>query len=420
MENINRNQLFIASCVSLTVTSMTFAIRAGMLTQLGLDFGLTTEELGYIAGTAFWGFPLAVIFGGVLVDVIGMRRLMYGAFFSHLFGIVLTIFAGGFWGLFFSTLLIGIANGLVEAVCNPLIPAMYPENKTTKLNHFHLWFPGGLLIGGLIAYFFTRFEIGWQIQMATMIIPTLLYGFLFLGKKFPVTERVAQGVSTREMYGALLQPLYIFMVICMLGTAITELATNQWIDVLLRSVTSNSLLLLVFISGIMAVGRGLAGPVVERMSPAGVLLISSVLAAVGLKLLATLNGDMLFLAAAVFAVGVTYFWPTMLGFIAEYTPKTGAIGLSLIGGAGMFAVSMFFPVLGRMYDANILKGLPEGADLETYKNAAADSAEAIAFKTAELTAGPEILGAMFWIPVGLIVAFAILFFATKTGAVKRP
>ncbi|MFK7950471.1 MAG: sugar MFS transporter [Saprospiraceae bacterium] len=422
MENINRNQLFIASCVALTVTSMTFAIRAGMLGDLGEQFGLTTQQLGYIAGTAFWGFPLAVIIGGMLVDAIGMKKLMYAAFASHVLGIVLTIVSGGFWGLFLSTLLIGIANGLVEAVCNPLIASMYPEDKTTKLNHFHIWFPGGLVIGGLVAYFLGNAGIGWEIQMATMLIPAAIYGYLLIGKAFPVTERVAKGVSTGEMYKSLLQPLFIVLVICMLGTAVTELGTNQWIGLLLGSVTDNALLLLVFISTIMAVGRGMAGSIVHRFSPAGVLTISALLSAIGLYLLATLSGNMLFAAAAIFAVGTTYFWPTMLGFVAEYTPKTGAIGMSLIGGAGMFAVSIFSPVMGEMYDNNIASQLPEGAILADYQKATEGTAEATQFAAAQLSAGPDILQTMVWIPVILTVIFAGLYFYTrnmKRGALEH-
>ncbi|MFK7903721.1 MAG: sugar MFS transporter [Chitinophagales bacterium] len=412
-QTVNTNKLFVASCLALVVTSMTFAIRAGMLGQLGIDFGLNTEELGWIAGTAFWGFPLAVIIGGALVDIIGMRKLMYAAFFSHVVGIVMTITAGGFWSLFFSTLLIGIANGLVEAVCNPLIASMYPDDKTTKLNHFHIWFPGGLVIGGLVAYFLGGAGIGWQIQMATMLIPAAIYGVMFLGEKFPVTERVAQGVSTGEMYKSLLNPLFIFMVICMLGTAVTELGTNQWIGVLLANVTDNALLLLVFISGIMAIGRGMAGPVVHKMSPAGVLLVSSILASIGLYLLSTLSGNMLFVAAGIFALGVTYFWPTMLGFVAEYTPKTGAIGLSLMGGAGMFANSIFFPIMGRMYDSNLSSHLPKGAELATYQTADAGTEMANQFAQAQVLAGPEILQAMVWIPVLLTFAFGALYFYTR-------
>ena len=392
---------------------MTFAIRAGMLNQLGIDFGLTTEQLGWIAGTAFWGFPLAVIVGGLLVDVIGMSRLMLIAFISHVLGIVLTIFAGGFWGLFFSTLLIGIANGTVEAACNPLIATMYPEDKTTKLNHFHVWFPGGLVIGGLVVYFMNQIGWNWQIQMATMLLPAVVYGVMFIGQKFPVTERVAEGVSSGEMYKSLLTPLFLFMVVCMFGTAITELGTNQWIDVLLKNVTSNAILLLVLISGVMVVGRSLAGPVVHRISPPGVLLVSAILSALGLYLLSSLSGGALFAAAIIFAIGVTYFWPTMLGFVAEYIPKSGAVGLALIGAAGMFATSIFFPIMGNLYDASILGALPEGADLQAYQAAAEGSAEAATFAEAQIKAGPAILRKMTIIPIFLILAFGALFLRRK-------
>src|SRR5205814_8096800 len=130
--------LFVASCLALLVTSLSFGIRAGILNTLGDQFHLSKGELGTIAATAFWGFPLAVIIGGMVVDVIGMKRLLEMAFIFHLAGIILTIFAGGYWTLFLSTLLIGIANGTVEAPCNPLVAALYPDNKTTKLNHFPL------------------------------------------------------------------------------------------------------------------------------------------------------------------------------------------------------------------------------------------------------------------------------------------
>ena len=146
-KNIQANRLFVASCLALLVTSLSFGIRAGVLSQQGIDFQLTNAQLGTIAATAFWGFPLAMLVGGTIVDIIGMKRLLVLAFIFHLAGIVLTIYATGYWSLFFSTLLIGIANGTVEASCNPLVTALYPNNKTTKLNHFHLWFPGGIVIG---------------------------------------------------------------------------------------------------------------------------------------------------------------------------------------------------------------------------------------------------------------------------------
>src|SRR3954470_2000077 len=153
-QSINRTSLFWAACMSLLVTSLSFGIRAGILNQLGTEFSLSASELSTIAATAFWGFPLAVVIGGMVVDIIGMKKLLLLACVFHLVGILLTVFASGYWTLFLSTLLVGIANGTVEAACNPLVAAIYPDNKTTKLNHFHLWFPGGIFIGTLIVFFY--------------------------------------------------------------------------------------------------------------------------------------------------------------------------------------------------------------------------------------------------------------------------
>jgi fucose permease len=404
--SIQRNKLFWASCLALLVTSLSFGIRAGILGDLGVRFHLTTSELGTIAATAFWGFPLAIIIGGFIVDVIGMKKLLVLAFIFHLAGIVLTIFAGGYWTLFLSTLLIGIANGTVEAACNPLVASLFPENKTTKLNHFHLWFPGGIVIGTLIVFFLNKAGIGWQIEVGTMLIPTLIYGYLFSKLDFPVTERVAAGVSTGEMYGALVNPLFLFMIICMFGTAITELFTGQWIDVLLKNVTDNALLILTLETGVMVVGRGFAGPVVHRLSPQGVLLGSAILAALGLYILGHTTGSMIFVGALVFGMGVCYFWPTMIGFVAENLPKTGAVGLNLMGGAGMFAVSIYMIFMSKHYDQLVANRLPAGADFKAYSDAAAGTEFANAMVEAKKAAGPEVINFTLMIPIVLIVAFA--------------
>lgn len=415
MKSINRKQLFIASCLALLVTSLSFGIRAGILGTLGTQFGLTAAELASIAGTAFWGFPLAVIIGGFLVDVIGMKRLLVMAFLLHLLGIVLTVFAKGYSGLFISTLCIGLANGTVEAACNPLVTSLYTESKTTKLNHFHLWFPGGIFIGSLIVYFTNKAfgnSIGgidlWQLQVGVMIIPTIIYGYLFSKLHFPVTERVASGVSTTEMYRSLLNPLFICMIILMFGTAITELFTGQWIDVLLKNVSNNALLLLTIETGIMVIGRGFAKPVVKRFSPQGVLLMSAIFSAIGLYILGHSSGTMLFAGAIVFGIGVCYFWPTMLGFVAENLPKTGAVGLNLMGGAGMFAVSVYMMFMGGYYDRLVAGKLPVGAEVSTYANAAAGSQMASAYNEAKKGAGPEIINVTMIIPLILIVAFIAL------------
>ena len=400
--NPQRNQLFVASCLALLVTSLSFGIRAGILGRLGIQFNLSASELGTIAATAFWGFPLAVIIGGMVVDIIGMKKLLLVAFVFHLAGILLTVFAGGYWTLFISTLCIGIANGTVEAACNPLVATIYSDNKTTKLNHFHLWFPGGIVIGTLLVYFLDKAGIGWQVQVGLMAIPTIIYGYLFSKLSFPVTERVASGVSTWGMYKALLNPLFIAMIILMFGTAITELFTGQWIDVLLKNVSDNAILLLTIETGIMVIGRGFAGPVVHKFSPTGVLVISAVLSALGLYLLGHSTGNMLFVGAIIFGMGVCYFWPTMLGFVSENLPKTGAVGMNLMGGAGMFAVSVYTIFMGDYYDKLVADKMPAGVT----------SVDAV--NEAKKAAGPEVLNATLIIPIILIVAFTILFFYMRS------
>ncbi len=413
MPAVNRNKLFIASCLALLVTSLSFGIRAGILNRLGTEFNLDNAELGTIAATAFWGFPLAVIFGGMVVDIIGMKKLLVLAFVFHIAGILLTIFTGKFgdpfWSLFISTLCIGIANGTVEAACNPLVTALYPDNKTTKLNHFHLWFPGGIVIGTLIVYFFDKAGSGWQLQVAMMIIPAVIYGYLFLKQSFPQTERVSSGISTGEMYKSLGNPLFLFMIICMFGTAITELFTGQWIDILLRNVTENALLVLTVSTGVMAIGRAFAGPLVHKLAPQGVLLLSAVLSAAGLYLLGHTSGNMIFIGALVFGMGVCYFWPTMLGFVSEYLPKTGAVGINLMGGAGMFAVSLYMMFMGGVYDKLIAKKLPAGSDFKLYNSGEATAEMKTALAEANKAAGPEIINTTLVIPVILIVAFTGLY-----------
>jgi MFS family permease len=399
MQSINRTQLFRASCLSLLVTSLSFGIRAGILNKLGTDFQLDKAQLASITATAFYGFPIAVVVGGFIVDIIGMKRLLVLAFVFHLAGILLTIFATGFWTLYISTLLIGLANGTVEAACNPLVTALYPESKTTKLNHFHLWFPGGIVIGTLIVLSLSYIGLSWQVQVGIMLIPTVIYGYLFSKLDFPVTERVSSGVSTAGMYKAVLNPLFIFMFICMIGTAITELFTGQWIDVLLKNVTKNALLILTLDTGVMVVGRGFAKPVLKLFPPQVVLLISTILAATGIYLLSTLTGNAVFFAAIIFGMGVCYFWPTMLGFVNENLPETGALGLNLMGGIGMFAVSIYTIFMGTYYD-NIVKAA--GGD--------------------NSTAGQQVLQTTLVIPIILIVAFAGLViymrFKHKTAPLK--
>jgi MFS family permease len=226
-------RIFRISCIALIVTSMTFAIRAGILGDLGQQYGLSGKELGWIASMAFLGFPVAMIFGGILYNAIGAKLIIWLAFMGHALGIVLTIFADGFWGLMISTFLVGIANGLVEAGCNPIIAQLYPNNKTTMLNRFHVWFPGGIVIGSLVSAGMTQIGLGWEAQVATMLIPTAIYGIMMLGFEFP--EFNQEDNSTSSNFKGLLNPIYLFLIVCMTMTAVSEFGPGQWINQILSA-----------------------------------------------------------------------------------------------------------------------------------------------------------------------------------------
>jgi MFS family permease len=395
MNAINKTRLFNASCIALIVTAMTFAIRAGILSQLGTQFGLTDTQLGYVNSMAFWGFPLATIVGGLLYNTIGARKMMYVAFACHLLGLVMTIFAGGFVGLLISTFLIGFANGSVEAACNPMISDMYHNNQTTMLNKFHVWFPGGIVIGALASQFMTGMDMGWQMQIALMIIPTLIYGYLMFGQTFPESENIVTSTATNIQN--LVTPLFLFMALCMTLTATTELGTTQWIERILSKAGAAPMLILAMVTGLMAVGRYFAGPVIHRLNPIGVLFASSIIATIGLVLMSQASGAMIYLAAILFAVGVMYFWPTMIGFVGEYLPKTGPLGMSLMGGAGMFATGIWQPVIGGWLDTERAKALASGLEADA----------------ADLVAGQATLDNMAVFPAILILLFGILFFFRK-------
>jgi fucose permease len=348
----NDKRLFNASCFALVTTAMTFAVRAKIELVFNNDYGLTLEQIGIAFGPAFYGFTLAMIIGGFLVDLFGMKKIMNLAFIGHLVGIVLTLFARDFWMLFSGTLLIGIGNGMVEAACNPLIATLYPKEKTKMLNRFHVWFPGGIVIGSILGYLIVDIMgMSWMVLVGTLIVPLVIYIYLFKGQEFPATERVASGISYNEMLKACFaNPLFWFIGLCMLLTASTELATTQRISSLLGETVSNPILVLAFINGIMMLGRLFAGDVVHRLSITKMLLFSAVFSFLGLLWLSSATGATSFMAAAVFAIGVCYFWPTMLSFVAEKIPSSGALGLSLMGGLGMFSVAIVLWAMGLVMD----------------------------------------------------------------------
>jgi MFS family permease len=357
-----------------------------------------------------------MIFGGPLCDTLGMRRIMGLATLGHILGILLTIFAWSYWSLFTGSLIFGIANGFVEAAANPLIATIFPSDRTTKLNHFHAWFPGGLVIGGLVAFALGKMDLGWKAQFATMLIPLVVYAFMFAGQAFPRTERVEQGVSTKSMWLACLHPLFLLMVACMLLTAATEFGAENWIPAILSNAGVSGILVLVWITGLMWLGRQFAGVFVHHVSPPGMLVWSAILSALGLYSMSHTSGMMLFAAATLFAFGVCFFWPTMLGTVSERFPKTGALGLAIMGGAGMLSASFVVPLVGRWFDRAIAVRLPDGQTAATLKAASPGSDLAAQWTQIQASAGLESLGKLVVIPACLTVVFLVLYFVWR----KKP
>ena len=369
--DVNRYRLFVGVCFALVPTAASFAIVGDILGPLKSDFILTNYEVGLIGGAALWGMAVSQILLGSLADL-GMRLLLRIAFALHLLGVATMISATwfkesefAFWILLGGALIIALGNGLVEVAGNPLVTTLFPNEKTTRLNQFHGWFPGGMVIAGLASFFIGMTAIGtWEVRLALVFLPILVYGVLILNEPFPETEGVQAGVSYKEMFKAtFLSPLFLLMFFCMMITASLEMGPMRWIPAVLESGGIPGILVLVWISGMMALLRFYAGPLVERFSPTGLLLISAIVSGVGLYLFSFAETTtMAFVVATVFAVGVAFFWPTMLGFVNERIPKSGALGLGLMGGIGMFTAGVItIPIMGGIADQYVPEQLPDQA-----------------------------------------------------------
>ena len=385
-------RLFAGSCVALVATSVAFATVGAVMFSLKGEFALTNAQVGWIGGAALWGFAVSQLVFSPFCDTLGMRFLLRAAFAGHLAGTLIMILAGGFGGLFAGALIIAMANGLVEAACNPLVATLYPNNKTVKLNQFHVWFPGGIVLGGLAAYGLDAAGLdAWRFKMALVLLPTAVYGLLLLGQRFPPTEGVRSGVSMGEMFrAALATPLMLLMLACMALTASVELGPNRWVPAVLEAGGMPGILVLAYISGIMAVLRWFAGPVVRRASPTGILLASAVLSGAGLLWLGAGGSAVAALAAAtVFAAGVSYFWPTMLGFVSERVPRSGALGLGLMGTVGMAMAGLVAsPLMGAIADRRADALLPPGESALALRELIASSADSAAVAQAQALLAP--------------------------------
>lgn len=395
-------KLFYACFVAMITTAFGFILRALILPQWGVEFNLTQTQLGEISGVGLWPFAISIVLFSLIIDKIGYKTAMVFAILCHVSSAIITIFADGYWMLYTGTLIVALGNGTVEAVTNPVVATMFPRNKVKWLSILHAGWAGGLVLGGIMALLMGA-ETKWEYKIGLILLPTLIYAIMMIPRKFPLNERVQAGVSYKEMLqevgaaGALLisglivfqlgavfgwsttvnvsitilltvlfglytksfgQPLFIILLLIMIPLATTELGTDSWITDLMTPEMSKIGLqagwVLVYTSAIMFVLRFFAGPIVHKISPLGLLAVCSAIAATGLYLLSLSSGVTILLAATIYGIGKTFFWPTMLGVVAERFPKGGALTLNITGGLGMIAAGVIGAgILGFIQDKSV-------------------------------------------------------------------
>lgn len=409
-------RLFTACIVSLIATSFGFGLRASLLNDIGVAFDLSETHKGALQGAGLYPFALSIIFFSLVVDKLGYGRAMAIAWVGHMLSAFLTIFAQNFAMLYVGTLVFALANGTVEAVINPVTATLYPKSKTKHLSILHAGWPAGIVLGCLFIVWLSGFqgEGAWRWKLGLFIIPTIIYGLMMVGHKFPPQERVAAGITYKDMlreFGwaggficfffvflalneivravsnnsllspgmelrfALMyaiiptilfaiyirsfgRPMFIFLLLVMIPLATTELGTDSWIIDLMTPVLADlsqhaGTWVLAYTAFIMLVLRFAAGPIVHRLGTLGLLLSSAAIAAIGLFWLsnATAAAIAIFLAATCYGIGKTFFWPGMLGLVSEQFPKGGALTINAIAGIGMISVgTLGNTVIGAVQD----------------------------------------------------------------------
>ena len=262
-----------------------------------------------------------------------------------------------------------LANGMCEAAINPLVATLYPKQKTHYLNILHAGWPGGLILGGLLAFCFVGEKcvitpLRWEIPMMFFLVPTLWYGYITFKEKFPISEARAAGVKFGEMLAEFAAPVLLFLLFLHGLVGYVELGTDSWITNIMGGYIKNSVLLLVYTAGLMFVLRFFAGPIVERINPLGLLFVSACLGCAGLFMMGTMlgvgSGVGILIAATIYGVGKTFLWPTMLGVVGERFPKGGALVMGAMGGVGMLSAGLLGgPGIGYTQDVNATAKLRE-------------------------------------------------------------
>jgi len=402
MDEKSRKSLFQACFFALMATSFGFMLRAMLITEWGVEFNLTKTQMGEIMGVGLWPFAVSIVLFSLIIDKIGYGRAMATAFVCHISSLVITLLANGYWMLYVGTFIFSLGNGIIEATINPAVTTMFPREKTKWINKLHAGWPAGMVVGGIIAISLGE-SVKWQYKIAIILIPMLIYGLLMLKKKFPVQERVAAGVSYKDMLrelgilGALIivslivfeignffnlsrtveiviivvltgsfgiyvralgQPVFIILLLIMFPLSTAELGTDSWIvDLMANEMKDLNLQpgwILVYTALIMTVARYFAGPVIKKLKPSGLLIFSSAIAAAGLFFLSMSTGIIIFIAATIYGFAKSYLWPTMIGIVGERFPKGGALTLNVTTGVGMMAVGIVGAVfLGFAQDKEI-------------------------------------------------------------------
>ena len=363
---LHRKRLYHVGNLSIFMIGLGFAVRANIASNLQediydkIDLVNSAALVGEALSATFMGFALTLLFGSALVDLIGMKRMLLLSALGYIAGAVGLVFATTMainssveTVIWVSLLLTGLGWGAVEAASNPMVAALYPEEKTHRLNILHAWWPAGIVVGGLMGYTITRVGLPWELNMFVLLLPALALAWMVSRATFPVTERVAAGVSYGQMFSELLKrPLFWVFWVCMFFTATAELAPGQWVNIALSHIVGmQGILLLVYVSALMFVMRHFAGPIVAHISPIGLMFVSCLAAGIGLYLLSLADTPVLaFGAATVWGIGVCYLWPTMLAITSERFPRGGAMALGLMGFAGGMAIRYVLPQMGAIFD----------------------------------------------------------------------
>ncbi len=364
---IDRKRLYHVGNLSIFMIGLGFAVRANIAPNLQadiydqIDLANSASMVGEAIGVTFTGFALTLLFGSALVDLVGMKRMLLLAALGYVAGAAGLLYAttmpidGGIQMMVLvSLLLTGLGWGAVEAASNPMVASLYPEEKTHRLNILHAWWPAGIVVGGLLGVAISAFGLPWELNMLVLLLPAIALAWMVSSSVFPVSERVASGVSYGEMFGELLRrPLFWVFWASMFLVAASELAPGQWVNISLSNIVGmQGILLLVYVSALMFVMRHFAGPIVKRISSVGLMFVSCIAAGIGLYALSVSTTPLTaFGAATIWAVGVCYMWPTMLAIISGRFPRGGALAMGMMGFAGGMAIQFVLPKMGAIFDS---------------------------------------------------------------------